>query len=102
MKFWKKCDRINEETFLQEADSGDIILFKGKSISSGITRKVTSSEYDHVAMVITFQDDDEIYLLESTIEGVHIVTWTELKTYKDLLYSRIVWRKLYCERDSEF
>ncbi|CAI2369331.1 unnamed protein product [Moneuplotes crassus] len=101
-RFWKKCDRINESTFLNEADSGDIILFTGKTVMSGITRKITNSNYDHVAMVLTFLEDNEVYLLESTASGVHITTWTDLKTYKDELYSKIVWRKLYCNRNETF
>ena len=65
-RFWKKWDKINEETFIKEADSGDILLFTGKTLSSKMTRKLTHSEYDHVAMVLTFTDDDDIYLLEAT------------------------------------
>lgn len=87
---------------MREADSGDILLFRGRTVMSGITRKITNSSYDHVAMVITFLEDDEIYFLESTASGVHITTWSELKTYKDKLYSKIVWRKLYCDRDDDF
>ncbi|CAI2368613.1 unnamed protein product [Moneuplotes crassus] len=101
-RFWKNCDRVNEVTFLNEADSGDILLFTGKTVISGITRKITNSHYDHVAMVLTFLEDDEIYFLESTASGVHVTTWTELKTYVDELYSKVVWRKLYCERDDDF
>jgi len=101
-KFWKKWDRINENTFIKEADSGDILLFTGKSVISGITRKITNSGYDHVAMVLTFLEDEEIYFLESTAEGVHVTTWSELKQYKNQLYSKIVWRKLHCERNEDF
>ena len=69
---------------------------------SGITRKITNSGYDHVAMVLTFLEDEEIYFLESTAEGVHVTTWSELKQYKNQLYSKIVWRKLHCERNEDF
>lgn len=69
---------------------------------AGITRKITHSTYDHVAMILTFADDDEVYFLESTASGVHITTWTELKKFKDKLYHKIVWRKLNCNRDNDF
>lgn len=87
---------------MREADSGDILLFKGKAFTSKMTRQLTSSEYDHVAMVLTFWDDDEIYILEATSEGVHIVGWSDLMRFKDQFYSKIVWRRLYCKRDDEF
>lgn len=101
-RFWKKWDRISEENFLKEADSGDILLFTGKTVMSGITRKITNSNYDHVAMILTFVDDPEIYFLESTSSGVHITTWNQLKTYKDKLYQRVVWRRLNWERNPQF
>ena len=101
-KFWKKCDRVCESTFIKEADSGDILLFKGKSISAKMTRKLTHSEYDHVAMVLTFSGDDNIYLLEATSDGVHVVSWNELMRFKDAIYSKIVWRRLYADRDDNF
>lgn len=67
-----------------------------------MTRKLTHSAYDHVAMVLTFTDDDDIYLLEATSEGVHVVSWTDMKIFKDRIYSKIVWRKLYSDRNDEF
>lgn len=101
-KFWKQCDKVNQETFIKEADSGDILLFRGKTFASKMTRKFTSSDYDHVAMVLTFQDDDEIYLLEATSDGVHVVSWSDLNRFRDQIYSKIVWRKLYANRDDDF
>ena len=87
---------------IKEADSGDILLFTGKTFSSKMTRKLTNSEYDHVAMVITFEEDDDIHFLEATSQGVHIVSWAEMSKYFSQMYSKIVWRKLYAERDDEF
>lgn len=101
-KFWKQCDRINEETFKLEADSGDILLFKGRSFSAKMTRRLTNSEYDHVGMVLTFIDDEEVYILEATSDGVHIIRWSELMSFKESSYSKIVWRKLYWNRDNTF
>jgi hypothetical protein len=101
-KFWKKCDRISFEHMNREADSGDILLFTGKTFSSKMTRKLTNSEYDHVAMVITFEEDADIHFLEATSQGVHIVSWREMSKYFSQMYSKIVWRKLYADRDDEF
>lgn len=78
------------------------MLFTGKLFSSKLTRKLTHSEYDHVAMVLTFEDDSNIYLLEATADGVHVIRWNDLKRFKDEIYSKIVWRRLDVERDEAF
>lgn len=67
-----------------------------------MTRKFTNSDYDHVAMVLTFVGSDDVYLLEATSDGVHVISWSNLKKFKDQIYSKIVWRKLYAERDDDF
>lgn len=87
---------------MSEADSGDILLFTGVTFSAKMTRKLTHSQYDHVAMVLTFCEDDDIYLLEATADGVHITNWKDMKRYMDRLYSKVVWRRLYAERDENF
>ena len=71
-------------------------------MSSKLTQKLTYSDFDHVAMVLTFVDDDDIYLLDATTEGVHIRSWSDIRKYKDECYSKIVWRKLYADRDDLF
>ena len=52
--FWRKQEQITSEYFLANANSGDILLFKGKRLASKLTRGVTNSNYDHVAMVLKF------------------------------------------------
>lgn len=87
---------------MREADSGDILLFTGKHMGAKMTRRITNSEYDHVAMVLTFVEDDDVYLLQATSEGVHIMSWKDMRSFRDQLYSKIVWRKLYADRDDDF
>lgn len=71
----KLADTICIEKALQLINYGDIILFRTKSVLSAIQRKLTDSEYDHVAIVIRFPFNDNkpesLYLLESTGDGVH-------------------------------
>ena len=50
-KPWK-FNKIIEKDFLEKADTGDILLFQSNNKSGPLIRKFTSSEYDHVAMVI--------------------------------------------------
>jgi hypothetical protein len=65
-KPWK-FDHLTESQFLAEADTGDVLLFRGSHSSSKLTRAVTNSYFDHVAIVIKFdQNTDEVYFLEAT------------------------------------
>jgi len=47
-----KYDNISEEQFKQDAKTGDIILFRGNKQATAVTRALTFSEFDHVAIVI--------------------------------------------------
>ena len=55
-KFWK-YDTISELEFLDKADTGDLLLFRTKQNQLGprITRTLTSSNFDHVAMILKFE-----------------------------------------------
>ena len=70
-------------------------------MSSKVTRMLTQSDYDHVAMVLKFDEDKEVYFLEATTEGVSMTAWSVLKTYSDILYSRVVIRHLHANRDEQ-
>ena len=87
---------------MKKCDSGDVLLFKTKKLSAKITRGVTQSEYDHVAMVLKFEGEEEAYIIDATLDGVNITSWTDLWTYKDSLYKKIVWRQLKIIRDDMF
>eukprot|EP00357_Protocruzia_adherens_P033023 CAMPEP_0115000164 /NCGR_PEP_ID=MMETSP0216-20121206/16592_1 /TAXON_ID=223996 /ORGANISM="Protocruzia adherens, Strain Boccale" /LENGTH=592 /DNA_ID=CAMNT_0002365205 /DNA_START=36 /DNA_END=1814 /DNA_ORIENTATION=+ len=100
-KFWK-FDRISEEQFLKSVETGDILLFRGDSFGSKVQRSFTRSAYDHVGLLLRY-DNDKIGVLESTgLEGVGIVTWDQFMSYKwHLLYSRLVYRQMDMERPKE-
>jgi hypothetical protein len=100
--FWKLSEGVTTQEFAKEADSGDIILFKGKKLGSKITRGITNSEFDHIAMVLKFEDDEEVYMIDATLSGVNVTSWQQLCTYKDKLYSKIIWRKLHVKRNDDF
>lgn len=62
-------------------DTGDIVLFSGKGVSSSVIRWFTDSKWSHVGMVMRLEDWDMVLLWEST--GLHnikdIVTGKEKK-----------------------
>lgn len=102
LKSWR-YDRISEEEFLQTADIGDVILFRGKHFGAKLTRSWSKSHFDHVAMVLKFEaEKDTIFLLESTTnKGVAIVRWNNLRLWKDDYYEHVVYRQLEVERTEE-
>lgn len=100
--FWRKQEHISNEEFIANANSGDILLFRGKKLGARLARSVTNSNYDHVAMVLKFDMENSIYLLDATVAGVNITSWPQFLLFKDDVYSQTVWRKLQVKRDDEF
>ena len=79
-KVWK-FDNITENQFLQDADTGDLLLFKSDTAPSFLTRTFTNSYFDHVAMILKFENDEnEIFLVEATGNyGVSLNKWKNLR-----------------------
>ena len=66
---------------MDQADTGDIMLFKGSKAGAGFIRKVTSGKFDHVAMILKFESDpEELYLIDATgNRGVALNKWSLLR-----------------------
>ena len=81
IKPWK-FDTITEKQFIDSANSGDLLLFRGSSKSSKLTRTVLNSYFDHVALVLKFEaDKDEIYIVEATGNmGVALNRWSNIRS----------------------
>lgn len=52
--FWKVC-RISSTELIQNAQTGDILLFTGKTVQDSLIRGVTGSKYDHVGMLVKYE-----------------------------------------------
>lgn len=63
-RFWRN-ERISMRSFEDSADTGDLLLFRGKTLSCSLQRSVTRSEYDHVALILRYSSGD-LYLFEAT------------------------------------
>ena len=58
---------MSSSQFCANADTGDILLFRGSVVGAKITRTMTLGHFDHVAMVLKFDTDpNEVYFLEAT------------------------------------
>lgn len=51
-------DVLTEKQFLQEAETGDILLFYTEHLSAKIQRFLTNSDFDHVAMVVKLKNKE--------------------------------------------
>ena len=101
-----RYDSISEEQFLDIADTGDILLFKASdSFGASVTRTWTDSDFDHVAMVLKFeQTPDEVFLIEATGNtGVSLNRWEFLKPHVGTgkFYEKLVHRHIEFERGDE-
>jgi hypothetical protein len=99
---------ISEERFLQAVDTGDILLFRTQSrniLGSWITRAVTKSHFDHVAVILRFGESlKDLYILEAVGEkGVRLASWLNIRTelYHNGFFDKIVTRKLVLNMTTE-
>jgi hypothetical protein len=94
---------------LSTADVGDILLFRGSHTGSKITRTFTGSHFDHVAMVLYFEeaddpDDDNVFLLDATGEvGVAINKWSHIRKNigDNKFYRKCIHRRTKFDRSPE-
>lgn len=100
-KYWK-YDRISASQFAEEVQTGDLLLFRGKSALSKMQRAVTRGKYDHVALLVRCPSNN-IFLFEVTgQEGVAMLLWDDFLFYQwQNLYSRLMYRKLHWSRPEE-
>ena len=93
---------MSESQFLKQADTGDILLFRGSAAVTQITRTFTASYFDHVAMVLKFETDpDEVYLVEATGNlGVSLNKWAFLKEHvgQGKFYKKMIVRHVNFDR----
>lgn len=60
-------------TFLQDCDTGDIILFNNSNAITCVTKCFTRSKWDHVGMVLKYtKNPSEVILVESAGGGVFL------------------------------
>lgn len=95
---------MSESQFLAQADTGDILLFRGgaNQIGGAITRAYTNSHFDHVAMVLKFETaPDEVFLVEATGNmGVSLNRWVFLRPHVGIgkFYEKLVYRHIKFDR----
>lgn len=95
------------------AMTGDLILFKSTTMISKVQRKITNSDYDHVAMVIRDKfEASEVFLLEAVNSGVQLSRWSYVRNFllsetnminsRSCFYEKIAYRAVKTNRNKWF
>lgn len=99
--FWR-YPYVLEDEFTQLADSGDILLFRGKDRVCKVQRAFTGAVYDHVALLLRTSRRELLVLEAVGDKGVNTVPWTFFKTWDwHRCYSWMTYRKVYFDRDPD-
>jgi len=80
-KFWK-FDAISEKQFLEEVETGDVILFRGNKSNHSLIRGITGGHFDHAAIIIKDSNDphDDVTFLEACSDtGVASSSWQRIR-----------------------
>ena len=66
--FWR-FDLIDEHSFLRTAETGDLLLMRGKHLGGKLQRQWTKGHADHAAMIVKLKVSRErrVYILESVM-----------------------------------
>mmetsp|Transcript_18360 Transcript_18360/g.17476 ORF Transcript_18360/g.17476 Transcript_18360/m.17476 type:complete len:209 (-) Transcript_18360:42-668(-) len=84
------------------ADIGDIILYRGKKFGAKVTRGMTHSTFDHVAMILKFEsEENDHFIFEATGSGVTLIRWSIFRIFKNNMYDGLFFRHLYCDRNDD-
>jgi len=101
-KFWKDI-RISQKQFRQKADTLDILLFQSNNLRSKLQRSFTRSQYDHVAIILRYGDNEMSFLEAESPGGVGICNWnTFMRNRWYNLYKYIWFRHIEIERNDDF
>ena len=82
------------------AETGDILLMKTEDSSCALQRLVTNSEYDHVSMIVKFNNKDVKIFQANADEGVQIYDWDHFHNRFNH-FQKVCLRKLYHSQKKE-
>ena len=70
--------RISSPELLENAQTGDLLLFTGKKMQDKLIRGVTGSSYDHVGMLVKYEKTGQLLIFESLAgKGVSRWDWSQ-------------------------
>ncbi|CAD8164333.1 unnamed protein product [Paramecium octaurelia] len=101
-RYWRH-ERISAQQLEEDAEDGDIILFRGKDINCYVQRAFTQDDFDHVGLLLKM-DNNELFIFEALpSSGVALCRWSTFNIRKWYsMYEKVVYRKLKTNRSIEF
>jgi hypothetical protein len=101
-RYWRKNFITMDQLHLR-AQTGDLLLFKSKSVGSLAMRLVSESEYDHIGLLVTLSNG-RTYLMEALgRRGVQMINLEYFMANEwHRLYGKITYRPLICPRPQSF
>ena len=95
---------IEDKKLMEQAETGDLLLFRGNHLGGKLQRKWTHGHVDHAAMIVKLKKylGHQLFILESVmVKGVGFTSWENFKRYNNI-YDEVFYRKLNCKRDPAF
>ena len=68
--------------FMEQCETGDILLFQGDSFYGNLQRFFTNSDYDHVGLVIRDPSHGILIFESNSHSGVCLTPWNFIIDYK--------------------
>jgi len=83
-------------------DTGDLLLFESKTITSKMQRLFTRSSIDHVALLLKYSNGKVVIFESLSNQGVGVVDWERfMRLNWHEMYNRVVYRKVYFGRTAQ-
>lgn len=79
--FWKFSE-LSEDQLLKEAQTCDLLLFRGSRGGSSLIRSYTRGHFDHVALIVRTDEDgsNDFSIIEAVGKlGVTATTWSNVR-----------------------
>lgn len=98
LQFWKYPE-LSEEQMFAEAQTGDLLIFRGNQTSSQFVRSATRGHFDHIAIIVRTYDEGttDFSIVEAVGNfGVSSTTWNKIRNEigVDKFYEKCTYRKL--------
>ena len=99
-KFWKN-ERISEIEFLNEADTGDLVIVRNENLASKLTRTFHGNAHDTLALVIKYVNGKVALLAGNDKEVASLVMWDKFLLAKAQGPGKVFWRRLTVDKSDE-
>lgn len=79
--------------------NGDVLLFKTRTNNARVQRLFTGSQYDHVAMILKYDENSQFMIESEGNNGVSCCSWRDMLKYKWYnIYDKLMFRSLKVDK----